>query len=217
MYSQEFWDDIYMNHYQDAPWMDNSWKTEVLTVLESDVTKYAKKSKKPLRLLDYGCGNGRMGYFFFLKGMKVDLSDISQVLIERLKEEYRNEKGLGIIRAGSPAELDAKNKYDIILAWNLFHHINPKHWKRFASQFLDRLKKQGVLLVCGWDKDDDIIRQDHNKARYTQQITWFVNDFPKHIEGLPCTLLENRQLTETVPFFNTERRFRYFVIKKNEQ
>lgn len=217
MYSQEFWDNLYLNHYQDAPWMDDSWKSDVFSVLEADVAKFAKKSNKPLRVLDYGCGNGRMGYFFFLKGMKVDLSDISQVLVDRLKEDFKNEKGIGIYRVGTPAELPSRNKYDIILAWNLFHHIHPKHWKRFAKQFLDKMKNNGVLFVSGWDKDDPIIKQDHNKARYTQQATWCINDLPEYFGDLSCMLLENRQLTEEVPIFNTERRFRYIIIKKTQQ
>lgn len=217
MYSQEFWDDLYLNHFQDAPWMDDSWKTEVFSILEADVEKYAKKSKKPLRLLDYGCGNGRMGYAFFQKGMKVDLCDISQVLIDRLKESYKDDKGLGIIRAGSPAEMGAKNKYDVIIAWNLFHHINPKYWRRFVAQFLDIMKKQGILFISGWDKEDVVVKEDHNRARFTHQITWFINDLPQLIEGLPFTILEDRQLAEEVPVFHTERKFRYYVIKKTEQ
>lgn len=217
MYAQEFWDNIYLNHYQDAPWMDDSWKSDVYNILDCDMEKYAKKSPKLLRLLDYGCGNGHMGYYYYCKGMRVDLSDISQVLIDRLKDNYIDKKGLNIIKANTPKDLKARYKYDVVLAWNLFHHIHPRYWHQFVCEFLKKMQINGVLFISGWDEDDAVIRQDHNKARFTKHPTWCINDLPDYITDLPCKLLENRQLVEMVPVFNAERKFRYFVIKKIEQ
>lgn len=214
MYSKKFWDEIYINHYQDAPWMDDSWKTNVYKTIEEDIALYAKQGSRPLHLLDYGCGNGRMGYYFSTLGMVVDLSDISSVLVERLKEEYKGCKNVRVFRTATPKALFRREKYDIVIAWNLFHHLKPTIWHQFVSEFLDRMKMGGLLFISGWDKDDAVIKDDHNRARYTQHTTWFINDLPEYIQDLPCEVLIDRKLEEEVPVFATKRQFRYFVIKK---
>ena len=67
MYSQEFWDIIYKEHFQDAPWMDNSWKKNVIETISDDL-KLLGKPIQGLRLLDYGCGNGYIGVHFSKMG-----------------------------------------------------------------------------------------------------------------------------------------------------
>lgn len=216
MYSKQFWDDIYLNHYFDAPWMDDGWKNEIFNILENDIAKFSKKSNKPLRLLDYGCGNGHMGYYFFKKGMKVDIADISEILINRLKNDYKDEKGFGIYQTNSPIDLPKRQKYDVIIAWNLFHHIHPQHWKIFIKEFLEKTKAEGTIYISGWDQEDDTIKMDHNKARYTNHSTWYINDLPNYIDDFPCKILTNTLLQEFVPTFNSIRKFRYIVIQKSD-
>lgn len=214
MYSEKFWDDIYLSHYEDAPWMEDRWKSESFAILKQDIHQYARKSNKPLRLLDYGCGNGRIGFYFYREGMKVDLCDISQVLINRLKEVYKNNKGLGIIKTNTPMGLGAKCKYDIVIAWNVLHHINPNNWHLFIRGFFMKMKNDGILLISGWDEDDEVIKQDRNRARYTNQITWCINTFLDYLGDLPLEILENHQIREYVPLFGTNRVFRYYALKK---
>lgn len=214
MYSQKFWDDIYVNHYLDAPWMDDSWKDGVFETIWEKISPVVEKSNKPLRLLDYGCGNGHMGLYFCRKGMIVDLADISQVLIERLQQEIGKEKKTRLFRTTTPNDLPKRSKYSVIIAWNLFHHLHPDVWRLFLQEFLNKMKTGGLLLISGWDKEDEVIKKDHNKARYTQRMTWCINDLPEQLLNLPCEILENRIMEEEVPKFNCNRRFRFIIVKK---
>lgn len=196
--------------------MDNSWKHNVISTISEDLTLLGKPLQG-LRLLDYGCGNGYIGIHFCKKGVLVDLTDISKVLIDQLNQEYGGESNINIFRSDSPADIPGRRKYDVILAWNLFHHIDPKMWHQYLSEFVQKMKVGGLLLISGWDQSDPIIKEDHNKARYTQHETWFVNDLPKYLGSLPCDLIKDQLLTEIVPAFGTQRDFRYFIIRKQKR
>ena len=217
MYSREFWDNIYNNHFHDAPWMDDSWKTPVMDRIASDMSRWLGKEPNGRYLLDYGCGNGHMGVYFLKHQMRVDLADISSVLVKRLHAEFDGKPGVRVYRTDTPLDLPKSRKYDVIIAWNLFHHLDPSTWHDFLAGFMAKMKVGSLLLISGWDADDSIIKEDHNTAKYTQNATWFVNDLPEHIGDLPCEMLYNDKLVEPVPVFTKSRIFRYFIIRKTRK
>lgn len=206
VYDKYFWNAVYSNHYDDAPWMNDSWKGAVLGIIEQFVPENAKS------LLDYGCGNGYMGIYFYYKGLKVDLSDISDILIERLKLEY-SETSLGIYQTDTPDDLIG-NHYDIIIAWSLFHHIDPTDWHRFLDGFGQLLNKNGIIVIGGWDEEDPVIREDGKKARFTGRETWFLNKMVNYFNYDEFVLLENKKLLLTVPPFSVKRVQHCFVLSK---
>lgn len=213
MYSQEFWDNIYKEHYEDAPWMNDTWKNGVRKSIEYDLKTYLKDLEGRW-LLDYGCGNGHMGVLFLKYGLHVDLADISKVLVKKLTVEYQRQQNIHVFQAHTPSNLPEDRTYDIIIACNLFHHLHPSEWHKFLSEFSKKTKDGGLFFVSGWDKNDDVIKCDDNKARFTQQDTWFINDLKLHIDDIPFKLIKDEQLIETVPIFEKPRVFRYFIFKK---
>ena len=110
MYSKVFWDNIYKKHYSDAPWMDDSWRTDVYLFFDELISPLMNNGVENFSLLDYGCGNGRMGLLFSKKGMAVDLADISSVLIEKLRQEYANETNMNIYETETPNDLPKGKK-----------------------------------------------------------------------------------------------------------
>lgn len=214
MYTQDFWDNIYLNHYQDAPWMDDSWKREIIRTLKRDMISFSSIRFENRRLLDYGCGTGHIGLSFLKYGMSVDLTDISKVLVDQLIKKYHKKEKVKIYQTKTPFDLPKRNKYAAIIAWNLFHHLHPTNWHRFLSEFADKMLVGGLLFVSGWDKEDLIIQNDQNKARFTQMDTWFVNELANHIGDLPLKVVKEEKLSEFVPAFNCSRNFRYFIFRK---
>ena len=206
LYTKDFWNNIYLNHYNDAPWMNDSWKGEVLNVIEKYIPDCAGS------LLDYGCGNGYMGRYFYDKGLKVDLSDISDKLVEILKTTF-SETSIGIFQTNTPDDLIGK-KYDVIIAWSLFHHINPLEWRNFLDGFRRLLNKGGVLVIGGWDENDAIIKEDGNKARYTGHETWCINKLANCFDRCVFLLLKEDRMVFTVPPFTIKRIQHVFVLKK---
>ena len=215
MYSQEFWDNIYKEHYNDAPWMEDTWKNGVRESIERDITAYFKDLEGRW-LLDYGCGNGHVGALFLKYGLNVDLADISKELVKKLAEEYQEQQNVNVFQAHSPSNLPQDRTYDIIIACNLFHHLHPSEWHTFFSEFSEKTKDGGLFFVTGWDEKDKVIKSDDNKARFTQRDTWFINDLPHHVNNIPYKLIKNEELIETVPIFENPRVFRYFIFKKEE-
>ncbi len=207
MYSKEFWNSLYENHYYDIPWMSVSWQGNVLKMIEQDLPDNAHT------LLDYGCGNGYMGHYFYKKGFNVELADISSFLVQKLRLNYCL-TDMDIIQTDTPNALFGR-KYDVIIAWSLFHHIYPKEWNSFLQGFWQLLNDKGRMIISGWDLADEIIKNDGKIARYTGRETWYLNPLVEFVSD-DFDVLKNDTLEIIVQPFTTKRVIRYYVLEKNK-
>ena len=218
MYSKELWNDLYIDYYSHdkvdvVPWMDDSCKINEFNLLEEIISPMLRNNSRGLTLLDYGCGNGHMGSSFSGKGVKVDLADISNVLVEKLKHEYGNDLNVSVFNTTTPNDLPKGKKYDVIIVRNVFHHLNPeKDWPLFLEMFSERLKPDGLLLISGFDKDDEILKQKHSIASTGQKL-WCINDLPNYINAFSLVIDVNITLEIEDPKFNLKRKFRFFTFK----
>lgn len=205
-YVKQDWDEIYKRHYEDAPWMNDTWKSSIKDL----VNKYLPLKAKTL--LDYACGNGYLGYAFYLNGLKVDLADISSVLIDKIRMKYKN-TSMGFFCTSTPDDL-AEKKYDVIIAWALFHHLDPIDWKSFLDGFHRLLNKDGVLVIGGWDVSDPIVKEDGNKARFANHETWFINSLTEYFDDEKFLLANDSILYFDIPPFQKKRVMRSYILVK---
>lgn len=205
-YSKQEWDEIYTRHYEDAPWMNDSWKLSIMDLVNQYLPKNAKT------LLDYGCGSGYLGYNFYLKGLQVDLSDISSVLIDKIKMKYKD-TSMGFYYTNTPDDLAGK-KYDVIIAWAVFHHLDPIDWKPFLEGFHRLLNKDGILVIGGWDASDVVVKEDGNKARYANHETWFINSLSELFDNEKFLLMNDSVLYFDIPPFQKKRVMRSYILVK---
>jgi 2-polyprenyl-3-methyl-5-hydroxy-6-metoxy-1,4-benzoquinol methylase len=207
MYSREEWNKIYEIHWNDAPWMSQICANNHLKVLDRFLTDVKGK-----RLLDYGCGNGLIAYHYYEKGAIVDMADISDNLVNWLKKRY-TEKSIRIFQAATPQDLFI-NKYDIIIANSIIHHIRPDLWTSFLKGFADLLEPGGLLLISGWDKSEEI-GQTH-WAPYAQKMTWPISSLKdRDIVNVKFEIVEEVvEPIELTSFFTQSKIFTYFVFKK---
>jgi SAM-dependent methyltransferase len=187
--------------------MLDSWQGGVLSIVEQFLPEKAQS------LLDYGCGNGYMGYYFYKKGFSVDLADISDFLINKLKIKYRSTQ-MGIIQTDTPEALFGR-QYDVIIAWSFFHHLNPNDWTSFLYGFWRLLNNNGILVIGGWDISDVIIKKDGKKARFTGSETWYVNPLIDYVDDNYYKIVKNDPIEFSVSTFSTKRIIRCYVLKKN--
>ena len=215
MYSREFWDNIYTNHYHDAPWMDDSWKASIVNIISGDMGPLIEKRNfKQLRLLDYGCGNGHLGKHFADYGMQVDLADISSVLVGHLHQEYDGIPNISIYNVSHPGLIAEEPRYDFIIAWNVFHHIEPPLWQGFLNEFASMMNQGAHMFISGWDDEDSVIKKENHCARYTEQPTWCINELGCCVDEDKCSIVKNEKIEAFVPEFKCYRIYRYYLIKK---
>lgn len=215
MYTREFWDNIYANHYHDAPWMDDSWKSSIVNIISSDMDPLVEnRDSNQLRLLDYGCGNGHLGKHFADYGMKVDLADISSVLVKHLHNEYDNLPNINIYNVSHPGLITGELRYDFIIAWNVFHHIEPPLWQGFLDEFAVMMNQNAHLFISGWDYEDPIIQKDNHCARYTERPTWCINELARYVNKDDFCIVKNEKIKAFVPEFECHRIYRYYLLMK---
>lgn len=103
------------------------------------------------KILDYGCGNGRL--LEILKDKKIDYTgaDISQKLIELAKEKYtdRVESFFKISSLGSLAFPD--NYFNRIISIAVFHHFPEKYAREMARELFRITKPGGKVVIAAWN------------------------------------------------------------------
>lgn len=209
MYSREEWDDIYKVHLYDAPWM-----SEICAKGHIDFLKQFLPDVKGKKLLDYGCGNGLIAYYFFQKGAVVELADISDNLVDWLKEKYGKD-GIKVIQVATPQDIDDEEElYDIIIANSLFHHLQPELWTNFLKGFASLLKHDGLLLLSGWDESDEFAKA--KVAKYTRKTTWPITNIGENIiRTHQFEIIAEQVHAVGLPgFFEKSKMFKYYVLKK---
>lgn len=101
------------------------------------------------KILDLGCGNGRL--YDFLKDKQIDYYgiDISEKLIEIAKSRYPE----GKFQVANVLNLPfPENFFDKVLNIAVLHHIPSKEFKLQALKEVRRvLKKDGFLLITVWN------------------------------------------------------------------
>lgn len=103
------------------------------------------------KILDFGCGNGRL--LEILKNKNIDYFgvDVSEKLIEIAREKYGNENAIfqKISSLSSLAFLD--NFFNAILSLAVFHHFPKKHSLKVAKELYRTTKPNGIVVVSVWN------------------------------------------------------------------
>jgi len=208
MYTREFWDEIYQKHFTDAPWMSPEWAHDGTRLLEN----YIPPAPPAGCILDYGCGNALISEHFMYKGHSLELAEISDELVKWLKTQY---KDIPIHLVNSPGDIDGEDKYDFVIAWGLFHHINPNLWGAFLEDFHRLMKKEALLFISGWDDSDSILKNEKKLGRFTRQRVWYINMLDDIITWRrdEFDLMESRVLPFKLNAFHQERMIRFIVAR----
>ena len=110
-----------------------------------ELKKYIKETE---RVLDLGCGNGRLFDFFKDKKVTYIGIDSSSKLISKAKEKYGN-----YFKTADILSLPFSNNYfDSIWSIAVFHHIPSKELRLEALKEIRRvLKKDGKVIITCWN------------------------------------------------------------------
>jgi ubiquinone/menaquinone biosynthesis C-methylase UbiE len=114
------------------------------------VKDYVKPGDK---VLDFGCGNGRLAGFLE-NGYKEFVGvDISEELINIAKQKYSNEKNRFVKLSSDFSELPFKdNHFDVVFSIAVFHHFPSEEYSlRIAKELHRVLKPGGKIVVTVWN------------------------------------------------------------------
>jgi SAM-dependent methyltransferase len=115
----------------------------------SEFEYFSDYIKPRSKVLDLGCGNGRL--YGMLESKKIDYLGIdnSQTLIEKAMMNFPNAK----FQYGDMVSLDLPDdSYDAVFSIASFHHIPGKKLRREAADEINRaLKPDGILILMVWN------------------------------------------------------------------
>ncbi len=147
-------------------------------------------------ILDYWCGNGQIWECLLQKWANVDFVDISTKMVNELKQRCASWEiwnvlnpenviwNARVFQAESLKNIPAENeRYDYIVVWSVFHHINPNNRKEFLDIFWKLLKKNWKLFVEWLDENDFRLKTPGFKAFVTWKPLYPINSLPWYINS----------------------------------
>lgn len=122
---------------------DFSSKREYL----SDDILYFKKFIKPnFKILDIGCGNGRLAKI--IKNSNYIGIDNSEKLLKIAKNKFPKHKFIFSDALNLPKNL---KKFNIIFSLSVLHHIpGEKNQQKFINNIYNHLEKNGITIISIW-------------------------------------------------------------------
>lgn len=119
---------------------ETSGKVDVKEILDKlDEMKISLRGK---RVLEIGCGGGRMTRGFKGEGVLIDGIDISKSLVKKLNNLDKKIKTF----TGYNLKLVPNNYYDAIISFMTFQHCNKESVVRYFREGLDKLKDGGYFI-----------------------------------------------------------------------
>lgn len=206
MHDKKFWDEVYRKGF--LPWIDKGKDSFFASKIIKD-TQMCQSAK----VLDYGCGVGKIGEYFLSHGIDVDFAEISSLQVDYLKNKFGDKSK--IYEVSEPKDID--EKYDIIICSTVLHRIEPEKWPDFLNQFSDLLNVGGKLWLSGFDRNDEILKQENGSFRATSGKCWFISDMVEMAKSLGFEVLENDYDEVLHHNFDKPRTYRFICLRPKKE
>lgn len=109
---------------------------------------YAKDGDK---ILDFGCGNGRLLELFSNKNIDYFGVDISQKLIDSAKNKYAgNNITFSKINPSQSSLAFTDNFFNSVYSIAVFHHFPKEHAEKMAQELFRIIKPDGYVIITIW-------------------------------------------------------------------
>jgi SAM-dependent methyltransferase len=138
--SSEYWDNRYLAN-------ETEWDMhQVSPPLKSYIDNL---SDKELAILIPGCGNAYEAKYLLDEGFKnVTLIDLSKIVTDRLKEQYKNES----VQIVNENFFDHQGQYDLILEQTFFCALSPDLREKYVEKSYELLNDHGKIAGVFFNK-----------------------------------------------------------------
>jgi alkylated DNA repair protein alkB family protein 8 len=107
------------------------------------------------KILDYGCGNGRLLEILGDKNIEYTGVDASQKLIDLAKKKYPQfSQNFHKISSSNSLPLQ-DNYFNKIISIAVFHHFPEKYAEEMAKELFRIMKTQGKIIVTVWNLEQE--------------------------------------------------------------
>jgi 2-polyprenyl-3-methyl-5-hydroxy-6-metoxy-1,4-benzoquinol methylase len=137
----------YFNYVQyDRATRAHAFYQEMINGMIFYLSDRIKKAKKPLKILEIGCGNGSLtDRLVELPSIKILATDVDKNSIKFVKGRLKS-KNLKVARANA-LRIRSKEPFDIVIAsWNYEHITNYKNGSRLGKSVSANLKNDGIYI-----------------------------------------------------------------------
>lgn len=128
-----------------------------------ELLEFKQYLKGGIKILDLGCGNGRL--INLLKDHEIDYigSDLSSSLLNYAKKQEKGKiKEFEFIESDMMKLIFSKESFDIIFMIASFHHLeNKKQRIELLLKMNSWLKKDGIIIMTNWN-----LWEKHNFKKY---------------------------------------------------
>lgn len=151
---------------------DKSHETFMTT--KNEITKNLPSTVN--NILDLGCGTGLELIELFKKYPSINVTavDISENMIERLKQREFGDK-VNVI-CGSFFDVDFGNSYDAVISTSALHHFLLKDKLVLYKKVFESLKENGIFINC-----DKIVNTNEEELDAIDFYNKYINERP-HID-----------------------------------
>ena len=105
------------------------------------------KRKKIIRILDFGCGNGRNSFFFKNKGFNVSAIDSKKIITKYKNYFMEMNIPLKPYSANTIKTPFKSNLFGCIIAWRVLHRGLKKYRQKLIKELYRILKKDGYFIL----------------------------------------------------------------------
>lgn len=174
--------------------------------LYSTVASCIIKTKEKPNILDIGCGTGLEleGVFYVAPNAHITGIDVSDEMLNQLKERYGDHTGQLTLQAGSYLILPlGKNKYDYVVSVMTLHHLLPETKLKIYRKIKNALKTGGKYVEGDFIVSKREAAKMMRKYIKLQKTSSNINDGSHHID-IPFTIDVQKQLLTNAGFSEIE-------------
>ena len=149
-----------MSHFNEKAndWDDES-KVKMMGLLAKK-TLEVLDIKKPVDILDFGCGTGLFGLEMVDIANTLVGIDTSEGMLEVFNKKTEGHENIESLLIDLETE-NYTNKFDLIVSSMTFHHLNNP--KEMLTKLKSMLKPKGRIGIVDLDKEDGSFHPDNHK------------------------------------------------------